>query len=301
VSNSDYTVGFVGLGKMGWPMAHNLAEAGFTLAVHDADPEVAQRFAAEHGCVAATSPAAFKGAEVVVTMLPNGAIVQESLLDWEGGIASALSPGTVILDMSSANPDDTLALAKAVAQDGLRVVDAPVSGGVPRAATGELSLMVGGEEDDVAKVQPILDVLGDPARQFRTGVLGTGHAMKAMNNYIAAATYVATAEGLVIGQKYGLDPRTVIDVVNTSTGRSFVSELVYGEVVSGRYTTGFQLGLLAKDVHIAHDLADSAQVEAPMCALTDKRWAEAVAAVGGTHDHSEAHQAWWPAQLAPRD
>ena len=294
---SNSTVGFIGLGRMGWPMAHNLATAGFSMVVHDAQAGVAERFATEHGAVAATQAEDFAGADTVVTMLPNGQIVQESLLRWTGGVASFLHDGAVIIDMSSSSPTDTLQLAEQVAPHGVHVVDAPVSGGVPRAVSGELSLMVGGEPEDIASVEPVLDVLGDPARRFTSGRLGAGHAMKAMNNYVAAATYVATAEALIIGQQYGLSAAAGIDVINTSTGRSFVSEVVFGEIISGRYSTGFLLGLLAKDVGIARALADAAGVDAPMSALVDERWSQALAALGGDRDHSEAYKAWWDASL----
>ena len=130
-------------------------------------------------------------------MLPDGAVVADALLGW--GIGAALRPGALVVEMSSADPADTLRTAAGLAARGVRVVDAPVSGGVPRAVTGELSLMVGGDDADVARVQPVLRVLGDPARQFRTGALGTGHAMKALNNVIGAATYCATAEAVVAG------------------------------------------------------------------------------------------------------
>jgi 3-hydroxyisobutyrate dehydrogenase len=294
---SNSTVGFIGLGRMGWPMAHNLASAGFPLVVHDAAPDVAQRFAAEHGVVAATTAQDFAPVDTVVTMLPNGRIVQESLLRWTGGVASYLHDGAVIVDMSSSSPTDTLELAGHVAPR-VHVVDAPVSGGVARAVSGELSLMVGGEPGDIQSVAPVLDVLGDPARRFLSGRLGAGHAMKAMNNYVAAATYVATAEALIIGQQYGLSSADGIDVINTSTGRSFVSEVVFGEVVSGEYSTGFALGLLAKDVGIARALADAAHVDAPMSHLVDERWSQALATLGGDRDHSEAHRAWWDATLS---
>lgn len=295
---SNSTVGFIGLGRMGWPMAHNLATAGFPLVVHDAVADVAQRFAAEHGAVAATTAADFASTDVVVTMLPNGEIVQDSILRWTGGVASSLSAGSVIVEMSSSSPTDTVHLAEQVAARGVRVVDAPVSGGVARAVSGELSLMVGGDPQDIARVLPVLDVLGDPARRFMSGPLGAGHAMKAMNNYVAAATYLATAEALVIGQRYGLSSTAGIEVINASTGRSFVSEVVFEEVVSGRYSTGFLLGLLAKDVRIARDLAAAADVDAPLSELVEHRWSEAVAALGGDRDHSEAHQAWWSAPLS---
>ena len=290
---NELTVGFVGLGNMGWPMAANLHAAGFPLVVRDADADRQTRFAAEHpGARAADSPAVFAAAGIVVTMLPNGAIVRDALLGW--GIAAALDRGALVLEMSSSDPSDTLRLAADLAPDGVRVVDAPVSGGVPRAVTGELSLMVGGDDADVDDAQPVLRVLGDPARQFRTGGLGSGHAMKALNNAIGAATYCAAAEALVIGRRFGLDPQTMIAIINASTGRSFVSELVFGpEVLTGRYGTGFALGLMAKDVHIARSVAAAAETDAPVIALADERWAKALGELGPAADQSRAHQAWW--------
>ncbi len=287
------TVGFVGLGNMGWPMARNLYAAGFPLVVRDSAPATQERFAAEHpGVTAAASPGSFAAADIVVTMLPDGAVVRDAMLRW--GIASALRDGSLVLEMSSSDPSDTLRLASELARSGVHVVDAPVSGGVPRAVTGELSLMVGGAPADVARAQPVLRVLGDPARQFATGGLGTGHAMKALNNVVAAATYCATAEALTAGSRFGLDPGTMIDIINASTGRSFVSEVVFGgEVLTGRYGTGFALGLLAKDVRIAASVAAATGTDAPAIALTGERWTKALGRVGAAADHSKAHQAWW--------
>ncbi|HEX4088794.1 MAG TPA: NAD(P)-dependent oxidoreductase [Trebonia sp.] len=294
---SELSIGFIGLGTMGWPMAANLHAAGFPLVVRDADADREARFAAEHpGAVAADGPAAFAAADLTVTMLPNGAIVADALLGW--GIAAALRDGALVVEMSSSDPADTLRLAAALAPGGIRVVDAPVSGGVPRAVTGELSLMVGGEDADVAAAQPALRVLGDPERQFRTGGLGTGHAMKALNNVIGAATYCVTAEALMVGRRSGLDPQTMIAIINASTGRSFVSELVFApEVLTGRYGTGFALGLMAKDVHIARSVAAAAEADAPVIALADERWAAALAAFGPAADQSTAHRAWWDDHL----
>ncbi|HEY5015925.1 MAG TPA: NAD(P)-dependent oxidoreductase [Streptosporangiaceae bacterium] len=294
---SELTVGFVGLGNMGWPMAANLHAAGFSLVVRDADAARQARFAAEHpDALTADSPAAFAVADVVVTMLPNGGIVRDALLGW--GIATVLRSGALVVEMSSSDPSDTLRLAAGLAPGGIAVVDAPVSGGVPRAVSGELSLMVGGEDADVDRAQPLLRVLGDPARQFRTGGLGTGHAMKALNNVIGAATYCATAEALVAGRRFGLDPETMIAIINASTGRSFVSELVFGpEVLTGRYRTGFALGLMAKDVHIARSVAAAAETDAPVIALADERWAKALGQFGPAADQSTAHLAWWDDRL----
>ncbi len=295
---SKLTVGFIGLGNMGWPMAANLHAAGFPLIVRDADPDREAAFSGGHpGAVAADRPDAFAAADIVVTMLPDGAVVADVLLNW--GIGEVLRPGSVVVEMSSSDPSDTLAVAAELSARGVRVVDAPVSGGVPRAVTGELSLMVGGDDADVSAVQPVLRVLGDPARQFRTGALGTGHAMKALNNVVGAATYCATAEAIVAGQRFGLDPKTMIDIINASTGRSFVSDNVFGaNVLNGAYATGFMLGLMAKDVRIAQSVIEAAGADAPVLALTDERWAKALGDLGPAADQSRAHQSWWQDRLA---
>jgi 3-hydroxyisobutyrate dehydrogenase len=291
-------VGLVGLGNMGWPMAHNLAEAGFPLTVGDADPALRERFASEHGCEAAASPADFAACEVVVTMLPNDKIVADVVLEWEGGLAENLPAGAVILDMSSSGPTATRALGEALAPLGVGLVDAPVSGGVPRAETGTLSLMVGGnDEAAIEKAMPVLEVLGE--KIFRTGGLGTGHALKALNNFLAAASYAAATEALLVGEEFGLDPEVMFEVINTSTGRSFVSEIVIGEnVVTGDYATGFALALLAKDVGIAAALAETQGADAPVLSLVAERWAAAADSAPAGADHSETHRQWWPEAVA---
>jgi len=291
-------IGFVGLGNMGWPMARNLYNAGMPLVVRDSATGKQERFAAEHpGVRVAESPAAFSAAEVIVTMLPNGSVVQDALLHWNGGIGPALRPGALVVEMSSSDPSDTLRLAAELERSSIRVVDAPVSGGVPRAITGELAIMVGGAPDAIARAQDVLRVLGNPARQFVTGGLGSGHAMKALNNFIAAATHCATAEALVAGKKFGLDPQTMIDIINASTGQSFVSGTFDAQVLNGRYGTGFALGLLAKDVHIAASVAAAAGIDAPVVELVDERWAKALGELGPAADHTTAHQAWWDEPL----
>ena len=294
-------VGFIGVGNMGRRMAANLAAAGFPLVVRDSDPGAQQQFIGAQGGTPGNSPRDFAGTRVVVTMLPDGAAVREAILGWQGGIAAALKPGAVVLDMSSAAPVGTQQLAADLAPAGIRVVDAPVSGGIARAETGTLSLMVGGRDEDAfALVRPLLETLGE--RIFRTGPIGSGHAMKALNNFLGGAAYVAAAEALAIGKEFGLDPAVMLDVVNTSTGRSFTSEVVFtGDVITGRYGTGFALGLLAKDVGIAAGLAESVGISAPALDLVQRRWAEAAAGLGFAADHSAAHKQWLPTDLTSGD
>jgi len=282
-------VGFIGLGNMGAPMARNLLTAGFSLVVRDADTDRQQEFQRDHGCATAELPEAFSRAEVVVTMLPDDQAVWSAIIDW--GIADALVPGAIVVDMSSSNPNGTLRLGEELSARRVGLIDAPVSGGIERATEGSLSLMVGGDDDSFARAEPVLQALG--GQIFRTGPLGSGHAMKALNNYLHACAYAAAAEALTIGQRYGLGPATMTNVFNASTARSFNTEVVLKEhVVPGRYATGFMLGLLAKDVEIAADLADDQGVDAPLCRLVSERWQVASGRLGSSADHSEAHKSW---------
>jgi 3-hydroxyisobutyrate dehydrogenase len=234
-------------------------------------------------------------------MLPDDRAVAAVMLEWEGGIASALRSGAVVVDMSSSNPAGTVKLGVALEQNGIGLVDAPVSGGIARAVTGTLALMAGTNDAEyLQQVTPVLSALG--AQIFPTGPLGSGHAMKALNNFVGATTYVVTAEALAIGQHYGLTPATMIGVFNASTARSFNSEVVFKEhVVSGKYATAFALGLITKDVGIAAGLAEESGVDAPLTRLSRARWNAAVGELGHAADHSEAHKSWWPADFVDHD
>ena len=283
-------VGFVGLGNMGWPMARNLARAGYRLTVRDADGARQLRFAAEHAARAADAPAAFREVDAVVTMLPTGHIVREVMLEW--GLAGALARGAIVIDMSSSAPTGTRELGRTLAANGVALVDAPVSGGVPKADAGTLAIMIG--SDDKAALErawPLLDAMGK--KLFLTGPLGSGHAMKALNNYVAAAGFTAAAEALIVGCKFGLDPAVMVEILNASTGRNFSTEYTMKEhVLPRQFATGFALGLLAKDVGIAADLVDAIGADAPVCRLLRELWADASTAMGGGVDHSVALRHW---------
>ena len=290
------TVGFIGLGRMGRPMATNLIRAGFELIVRDADRDVEQRFADQTGAAPGRDASAFAPAGVVITMLPDGRVVQDAVLG--DGIADELAGGALVVDMSSSSPRDTRDLGRELVRRSVTLVDAPVSGGVARATDGTLAIMAGADDEAaLERALPIFEALG--RRVFRTGPLGSGHAMKALNNFCAAAGYAALAEALVLGRSFGLTPSIMVEVVNSSTGRSFVSDVVFGqEVVTGRYDTGFALGLLAKDVTIAAGIAEGADLAAPVCELVQRRWAEAADALGFAADHSVAHKQWWDVDLS---
>jgi 3-hydroxyisobutyrate dehydrogenase len=290
--HSALKVGFIGLGNMGWPMARNVVKAGFPLTVRDADAARQRRFADEHDCRTADAPSDFRGVDVVITMLPTGRIVREVMREWGGGLGHVLARGSIVVDMSSSEPTSTRELAQALSRSSVALVDAPVSGGVPKAGAGTLAIMVGGDDEDaIARVRPLLESMGQ--KLFRTGAAGSGHAMKALNNYVAAAGFTAGAEALIVGRKFGLDPATMVDILNASTGRNFSTEYTLKEhVVPGKFATGFALGLLAKDVGIAADLAQAIGIDAPACRLLNDMWADAARALGGSPDHSVAFKRW---------
>ncbi|MCW5770681.1 MAG: NAD(P)-dependent oxidoreductase [Rhodospirillaceae bacterium] len=287
-------VGFVGIGNMGWPMAANLCRAGFAVTVFDSDAARRARFAKEFGAAAVDSLGALgANTDVCVTMLPTGAIVRQALLeDDRGALAAALPKGAIVLDMSSSEPIGTQALGKTLAARGIILIDAPVSGGVPRAEAGTLTLMIGGDDEAaIAKATPVLEAMGK--QLFRTGPLGSGHAMKALNNYVAAAAFVASTEAIRVGRRFGLDPAVMVDIMNVSTGRNFNSEMTIKQhVLSGSYATGFQLGLMTKDVKIAADLAESLAIEAPLSRLTRSLWLDAREGIGERSDFTAAVKHW---------
>ena len=209
------TVGFIGLGTMGWPMAANIARAGHLVVGLDTDAARAQAWASEHGGTAADGPEAFADVPVVVTMLPNGKVVRNAVLD--GGVADALPDGAVVVDMSSSEPWETLSLAPELAERGVTLLDAPVSGALTRAIDATLTIMLGGEDEAaIARATPVIETMSE--RIFRTGPLGSGHAMKGLNNFITGTGFVATCEALVVGAKVGLDPAVMLDVMNASSG-----------------------------------------------------------------------------------
>ena len=288
-------IGFIGIGNMGWPMAANLVKAGYPVTVHDADPARAARFAAEHSARATGDLASLgRAADVVITMLPHGRLVREvvSGLGASGSLLAGLRPGTVVVDMSSSDPNGTRSLGAELAAAGVAMIDAPVSGLVDRARTGALTIMIGADDETaMQKARPVLECLGE--RLFRTGGLGCGHAMKALNNVVAATAFTATAEALLIGRRFGLDPKVMTEILNVSTGRSFHSDVSFpGHVLTRKFATGFTLGLLAKDVGIAAALGESVAATVPLVQLVDRLWQEGCDEIGADQDNSAIVKHW---------
>jgi 3-hydroxyisobutyrate dehydrogenase len=283
-------IAVVGVGNMGAPMAACIARAGHAVTVFDSSHERAQQVAAATGCRAATKLQELADAEFIVTMLPTGHIVHQLYLS--EGLADLLRRGSIAIDMSSSDPTGTRKLGAALATHGIVLLDAPVSGGVPRAVQGTLAIMIGGDDQEaIERARPLLRTMGD--RLFETGGLGTGHAMKALNNFVAAAGFAACAEALIAGERFGLDPTRMVEILNVSTGRNFHTDMVLREhVISGKFATGFSLGLLAKDLRIAAQLMRELDFDAPLVRLVSARFDQAQDALGYASDNSEAIKAW---------
>jgi len=260
------TVGFVGVGNMGWPMAACLVRAGFTVNVNDSRREVANNFVQQVG---GTAPDTLRQlaatSDVIVTMLPTSGIVEHVLGAGDDNILAGLKPGTIVIEMSSGVPSVTQRLAEQVAALGGIMIDGPVSGGVPRAKTGQLAIMVGGDNAAIDTAMPVLSAMGTV---LRTGAVGSGQAMKALNNLVSTGGFLIGIEALLIGQRFGLDPGVMTDVLNAATGMNNSTQKKFRQyVLSRKFDAGFTMGLLAKDLSIALQVARETSTAAPLSAL----------------------------------
>ena len=278
-------IGFIGLGKMGWPMASRLAAAGWRLTVMDADSALAEKLAAEIGAQVATSGQALaQASQIIITILPNSQIVQQ-VLSAQDGVLAGLQPGSIVVDMTSGVPSMTQAMAHEVEQAGGALVDAPVSGGVPRAKTGELSIMFGGPDSVLKQVTPVLSHMGNAIEHI--GEVGSAHAMKALNNLVSAGGFLIGVEAIMVGKRFGLSPEKMVDVLNASTGMNNSTQKKFKQyVLSGKYNSGFGLDLMVKDLGIALGLAHETQTPAAFSALCHELWLASSKMLGPGQDHT---------------
>ncbi|WP_433508909.1 NAD(P)-dependent oxidoreductase [Nonomuraea sp. CA-143628] len=280
-------VGFVGLGNMGAPMAARLAESGYLLTVTDAAPGVAAAFAAEHPTAGvAAGPESFAAVQALILMLPNSAVVEEVLE--RDGLADALTPGSLVIDMSSSEPLRTRALAARLGAKGLPMLDAPVSGGVRGAKAGTLSVLAGGSPQELAWATPLLRAMARTV--IPVGDIGSGHAAKALNNLVSAATISITVEALSLAESFGISPETMTRVLNSSSGRSNTSENKVAQfMTSGTFASGFALRLMSKDVDIAVDLARALSRPAEIADGVARQWRRVAGTVTPQTDHTEMY------------
>lgn len=278
-------VGLIGIGSMGWPMAARLVQAGYAVTVFDAAPDQAEKFAQEVGGQAAATCAALAAqSDIIFTMLPTSAIV-EKVLAGPDGVLARLRPDSVVVEMSSGVPAHTQRLAAAVAAAGGQMVDAPVSGGVARARTGELAIMFGGPAATLERVRPALAAMGSSITAV--GDVGSAHAMKALNNLVSAGGFLIGVEAMLIGQQFGLDPSVIVDVLNASTGMNNSTQKKFKQfVLSRQFNSGFGLDLMVKDLGIALGIANDTGTSTPFASLCRELWASAGKALGPGQDHT---------------
>jgi 3-hydroxyisobutyrate dehydrogenase len=271
---------------MGFPMARRLVAAGYPVTGYDIGEQARREFAEStaNAAVAGDVRRACDGADGVILMLPDSAAVASVL---EGsGVLCALPARTVVVDMGSSEPTETRRLAERAEALGVRFVDAPVSGGVAGAEDGRLTIMVGGRRDDVDEVRPVLEVLG--GNVLYVGPSGAGHAVKALNNLLSAAHLLATSEAMLAAQAFGLDLRSVLDAINSSSGRSGSTESKWPNfVLTERFDSGFALRLMVKDMKIATGLARATGHSTPFADVAVELWEAAASALPETADHTE--------------
>jgi 3-hydroxyisobutyrate dehydrogenase len=285
-------IGFVGIGNMGAPMVRCLAKAGFKVMMYDVNAASTAPFAEEGGAFAVAPDLAALGAacSIVVTMLPNSKIVKSAAVGTKAkpGFATTMKPGGVVVDMSSSYPIDTQALGKQLAKSDLTLLDAPVSGGVGKAVSGTLAIMTGGDAAAIDRCASVLEAMG---AIHRTGALGSGHAMKALNNYVSAAGLIATAEALIIGQKFGLDGKTMTSVLNASTGRNNTTEnKAERYMLNGAFNSGFALALMEKDVGMARNLAEALDLGTAELQFVSEYLTKALEKLGPSADHTAVYK-----------
>jgi len=274
-------VAVIGLGNMGVPMGTRLVKAGFAVTGFDLSEAARKNFAAAGGRTA-NDVATVAAAEVVVMLLPNGKIVREAV----NALRPHLKPATILVDMSSSDPIGTRVLGEELIAAGYEFVDAPVSGGVKRAADGTLAIMAGGADATIDCIGALLAAMGTSI--FRTGSLGSGHAMKALNNYVSSAGLIAAVEALLIGRKFGLDPALMTDILNVSSGKNNTTELKLKQfIISETFADGFPLRLMAKDVRTADDMAHALGIATPLADLCAQLWDDAAQTLGEKANHTE--------------
>jgi 3-hydroxyisobutyrate dehydrogenase len=276
-------------------MARNLARAGYRIVAHDADRDALRRACDATG---AEAPGELKATaercEAVITMLPDGEAVRAVVLGPSGpgdSLLAGFSRGSVLIDMSSSSPVGTRELGARLAERGVAMLDAPVSGGVRKAADATLSIMVGGDAQTVARCRAVFEAVGKQI--FIAGPLGSGHAIKALNNYVSAAGLVAAVEAVLAAQRFGLDPKNVVDILNASTGMNNSTLNKFHQFILSRaFDSGFSLDLMVKDLGTALEVARSTGSPAPLAQACLEAWTEAQAALGPGTDHTAVARHW---------
>jgi len=277
------TIGFIGIGIMGKPMARNLMKAGYQLVVYNRTPGPMNELAAEGARAASNPRVVAEQSDVVITMLPDSPQVQE-VMTGEHGVLAGARAGTLVIDMSTISPVVTQQLAQAAQASGVRMLDAPVSGGDVGARQGTLSIMVGGSAEDYEQTKPLFEVLGKTI--VHVGGTGAGQVVKACNQIVVALTIEAVSEALVLGSKAGVDPSVILRVLSGGLAANRVMEVRGPNFLQHNFQPGFKIALHHKDLGIALAAGREYGVSLPVTAIVDQMLQALKLRGKGEQDHS---------------
>ena len=253
------TIGFIGLGTMGKPMAHNLINAGYTLYLYNRSPKNIELLVSEGGISCASPHEVAMQSQIVILCLPDSNAVESVILN-ENGLLNGFSPGDILIDMSTSQPDSTIKLHDTLLEKEIHMLDAPISGGLKGAIDGTLSIMAGGDPKIFDICRPVFDILGK--KIYHVGKIGAGHTLKAVNNLLYGTLLVASCEAVSMGVKAGIDPKTLIEVISNSSGNNLAINTKFKKKVLNRdFVPGFTIDLLHKDMSIALELAENLGIE----------------------------------------
>ena len=274
-----YKLGFLGLGSMGGPIAARLAQAGHDLTVYDIVPAAIDAVCKENPAIAAAANPreVAEASDIVLTILTGGASVRAAVLGTDG-LIEGFRDGATLIDMTSSEPALTAELNAALAEKGVAMIDAPVSGGRRGALSGRLTLVMGGTEAVIARCKEVLEIVGDV--HFRAGGPGAGHALKTLSNMVSAMQWMATAEAFAIGKRFGLDPELMADYFENSAGNNASLRHFRSQVFTRKFDIGANITIQTKDFAIAMELARETETPVPMAALTRELWDAAQAHEG---------------------
>ena len=272
-------VGFVGLGAMGSAMAPLIVQAGYKVLGYD----ISSKIDKASGVSQVDNLESLKSMDVIIFMLPNGKIVSDVTHE-----LLTLGIHSILIDMSSSDPRETKALGEMLKNNSIKLIDAPVSGGVSRAKTGELMIMTGGDEDEINLVKDLLSVMGQVQI---AGPLGSGHAIKALNNYVSAAGLIASFEALATARSFGINPDNFLKIINGATGKNNTTEVKLNKfVVSEKFNSGFALDLMVKDVSIANSLIKEMASDNPLSENVSQYLKDSLEKLGNNPDHTEVYK-----------
>lgn len=282
------TVGVIGLGNMGRGMALSLKRGGYDVLGFDAAPGVAEKLSEEGVSPRASIAEIARDSDVLILSLPTSAIVEQVVLG-DGGVLASAKPGLIVVDTTTADPNSTKKVAAALKEAKVGWVDGPVSGGPKGAATATMIMVLGGSDEDVAAVEPVLAVMS--AKRVHVGPVGAGHVTKIINNLLTGVHLLATSEALRAAEAVGVNPEKLVEALNGGSGRNSSTLTNYPTwIFNNKFDSGFTMKLMRKDIRLAMALLGSVGASAPISAETGRLWAESEKSIGDAEDFNRIVQ-----------